>query len=251
MKFRINGNKMKKNIESVLMKGKWNSGTSHKSMSLQSNIVISVGDESYLFNGDNYTYVRVKLELDDYDETEKGRVTVDSDTLIKYLTDETIEVSVEDNVLKLDTIHKSVKIPILERHENNDSIIRTGKNYIIQTDMEKEISITPNTTLNTRIKLSSAELVEAMKSCESVGNSIFQLEFDGEMLTVSSSRDTEEVIVSIEPIEFIGKETTMDVSAPFFKHLDSVTTILSFNDDAPLSVISGGFVMLRAPRIQR
>ena len=145
----------------------------------------------------------------------------------------------------------TAKIPILERHESNDAILRTSQNYNVNRDMEKGIAITPKTTLNTRIKVSTKELQEAMKSCEAVGNSIFQLDFNGEVLKVSSSKETEEVIVEIEPVEHLGIEATMDVSAPFYKHLDSATTVLSFNDDAPLSVISGGFAMLRAPRIQR
>ena len=43
MKFRIDGKEFKKDIESVLLKGKWNSGLTNKNMSLASNIVISIG----------------------------------------------------------------------------------------------------------------------------------------------------------------------------------------------------------------
>mgnify|MGYP003660553023 CR=1 FL=1 len=251
MKFKMNGNEMRKNIESVLLKGKWNSGTTNKNMSLQSNIIISIGEESYLYNGDNYTYVRQKIDIEEWDNTESGRIAIDSDILIKYLKDAETIISLDDNLLKLNALGMTAKIPILERHSSNDSILRTGENYIIQRDMDKVVKITPKTNLNTRIKISTKELQEAMKSCEAVGNSIFQLDYDGDLLYVRSSKDTEEVEVEVEVIESTGLKATMDVSAPFFKHLDGVMTILSYNDDAPLSVISGGFTMLRAPRIQR
>jgi hypothetical protein len=250
MKFRMNGKELKKNIESVLLKGKWNSGLNSKNMSLPSNIVISIGDESYLYNGDNYTYVQQKINLDNEYNNESGRVAIDSDILLKYLKDDETTIGLDDNILKVNVNGMTAKIPILERHESNDAILRTSENYEINRDMDKGIAITPKTKLNTRIKVSTKELQEAMKSCEAVGNSIFQLDFDGEILKVSSSKDTEEVIVEIEVIESVGQEATMDVSAPFYKHLESVTTILSYNDDAPLSVISGGLAMLRAPRIQ-
>ena len=251
MKFRIDGKEFKKDIESVLLKGKWNSGLTNKNMSLASNIVISIGDECYLYNGDNYTYVQKKISIDNEYDTESGRIAIDSDILLKYLKDGITTIALDDNVLKVNVNGMTAKIPILERHESNDAILRTSQNYNVNRDMEKGIAITPKTTLNTRIKVSTKELQEAMKSCEAVGNSIFQLDFNGEVLKVSSSKETEEVIVEIEPVEHLGIEATMDVSAPFYKHLDSATTVLSFNDDAPLSVISGGFAMLRAPRIQR
>ena len=250
MKFRINGKEMKKNIESVLLKGKWNSGLTNKNMSLTSNIIISIGEESYLYNGDNYTYVQQRITPDDTYDNESGRIAIDSEILLKYLKDDVITFALDNNILKMNVTGMTAKIPILERHESNDAIIRTSKNYTVHRDMEREVAITSKTNLNTRIKLSTKELQEAMKACESVGNSIFQLDFDGEVLNIVSTKDTEEVFVELEPVEWLGNKATMDVSAPFYKHLDGVTTILSFNDDAPLSVISGGFAMLRAPRIQ-
>ena len=249
MKFRMNGKECKATINSVLVKGKWNSGTISKNMSLLSNIVISIGDDCYMYNGDNHTYVRSKLNVDAEADIEEGRITVDAETLLKYLSNEETNFSLKDNILKLVSPTKTVKIPVLERHSNNDAIIRTTENYTIHTDMEKVISISPKTTLDTRIKLSSKELTQAIEACESVGNSIFQLDFDGELLHITSSNDTEEVTVALEPIEILGDKATMEVSAPFHKYLGGVTTILTYNDDAPLSIISGGFVMLRAPRI--
>ena len=250
MKFRINGKTFKEAIESVLVKGKWNCGTNNKSMTLLSNIVISIGEESYLYNADNTTFVRQRLSIDNEYESENGRIAVDAEVLLKYLSNEPTTVVLKDNILSHASDGKMVKVPILERHNNNHAITYTAENYNIHTDMEKPISISPKTTLKTRLKISTKELVQAFISCESVGNSVFQLDFDEELLHITSSTTTEEVTVVLEPIEFLGGKATMDVSAPFYKHLgDTVTTILSFNDDSPLSIISGGFSMLRAPRV--
>ena len=104
--------------------------------------------------------------------------------------------------------------------------------------------------LKTRIKVITEELSNALLDCEAVGNSVFQLEFDGENLNVSSSNGRELVKVKLEPVDSIGEKACMEFSAPFFKYLEGRTTILSFNDESPLSVISGNIKMLRAPRIE-
>ena len=161
MKFRIDGKEFKKDIESVLLKGKWNSGMTNKNMSLASNIVISIGDESYLYNGDNYTYVQKKINIDNEYDTETGRIAIDSDILLKYLKDGITTIALDDNVLKVNVSGMTAKIPILERHESNDAILRTSQNYDVNRDMEKGIAITPKTTLNTRIKVSTKELQES------------------------------------------------------------------------------------------
>ena len=42
----------------------------------------------------------------------------------------------------------------------------------------------------------------------------------------------------------------MEFSCPFHKYLEGRLTILSFNDESPLAVVSGDYRVLRAPRIE-
>ena len=248
MKFKCNGKEMKEAIESVVLKGKWNSGLNSKNDKLSSSIIISVSDNSYIVNGDNATFITKSINLT---EIEKGfRFVVDSDILIKYLSDEVIGFKLDDNVLTMVTPYKTVKIPIMERHELNDAILFCEKWYQVNTDMEENVKISEKTTLETRIKLSSKELSKAIKDCDTVNNSVYKLDYDGENLIISSSKDNESVTVELEPIEAVGKKATMEFTCPFTKYLNNATVILSFNDESPLSVISGNFKLLRAPRIE-
>jgi hypothetical protein len=248
MKFRINGIKMKEAIENVLLKGKWNQGTSSKNTSLQTTMILSVSKEnSYLYNGNHSTFVRRTIEC----EVELGgRITIDTDIIMKYLSNEIIQFTLKDNILELHSGNKLTKIPVMERHEHNDAIEYCIKNYTVIRDLNEPVIISEKTKLNTRIKVSSEELSNAINSCESVGNSIFKLDYDGENLIISSNEDNESVCITLEPIESIGPKATMEFSVPFHKYVKGPATILSYNDESPLSVFDRDFTLLRAPRVE-
>ena len=159
-------------------------------------------------------------------------------------------MQLKDNILQLVTERKTVKLPILERHENNDSILFVLKNLEVTRNISKPVIISKKTQLKTRVKVSSEELTNALSDCEAVGNSVFQLEYDGTNLNVSSSNGSEMVSVKIEPVEAVGKKSVMEFSTPIYKYLEGLVTILSFEDESPLSIISGNLKVLRAPRIE-
>jgi hypothetical protein len=249
MRFTMNGNKLKNKIESALLKGKWNYGQVNKNTILNSSVIISISDDSYICNGDHSSYVKTWIEIGE--NFEAGRITIDSDVLLKYLSSNDTTFSVKENILTLSTGTRKVSIPVLERHQYNDSIMDINSKYNHCIDMEKTLSISERTELKTRLKVPTSELQDALKSCEVVGNSVYKLDYNGETLIVSSSKDNENVSVDITIVDKLGPKATMEFSAPIFKYLDGVSTILSFNDDSPLSVISGAFTMLRAPRVNQ
>ena len=251
MKCKINGNNLRDKIDSVLLKGKWNNGANSKSSILCPSIVISVG-ETYVrvFNANASTFVSNDLETIEIDNHKAGKFAIDSEILLKYLPKEDCIFQLEDNIFQLISERKTVNLPILERHENNDSIHFVKKNLNVPRDMSKEVTISEKTKLKTRIKVSSQELINAFIDCEAVGNSVFQLDYDGINLNVSSSNGREMVLVKLEPVESVGEKATMEFSAPIHKYLNGLTTIISFNDESPLSIISGKLKVLRAPRIE-
>ena len=104
--------------------------------------------------------------------------------------------------------------------------------------------------METKIKVSTDELVNAFTDCEAVGNSVFKLDYDGNDLVVSSTKNNENVSVHIYIAEAVGEKATMEFSCPFYKHLEGRITILSFNDESPLAVVSGNYRLLRAPRVE-
>mgnify|MGYP003138755668 CR=1 FL=1 len=89
MKCKVNGKLLKEKIESVLLKGKWNNGSNNKNTILCPSVIISVQDNMCkLSNGNPSTYISNTLELLELDDSESGRVTVDSEILLKYLPKE-------------------------------------------------------------------------------------------------------------------------------------------------------------------
>tara|TARA_R110001592_G_scaffold8366_7_gene45765 strand:- start:9873 stop:10631 length:759 start_codon:yes stop_codon:yes gene_type:complete len=251
MKCKINGNNLRDKIDSVLLKGKWNNGANSKSSILCPSIVISVG-ETYVrvFNANASTFVSNDLETIEIDNHKAGKFAIDSEILLKYLPKEDCIFQLEDNIFQLISERKTVNLPILERHENNDSILFVNKHLDVSRDINKNVIISEKTQLKTRIKVSSEELSNALLDCEAVGNSVFQLDYDGINLNVSSSNGREMVLVKLEPVESVGEKATMEFSAPIHKYLNGLTTIISFNDESPLSIISGKLKVLRAPRIE-
>ena len=252
MKCKVNGKILKEKIESVLLKGKWNNGSNNKNTILCPSVIISVPNEStcVLSNGNPSTYVSNSFGLIEFDDYETGRVTVDSEILLKYLPKEDCILQLKNNILQLVSERKSVKIPVLERHENNDSILFVEKNLIIDRDISTEVTVSSRTSLKTRVKVSTDELVDAFSDCEAVGNSVFKLDYDGDNLIISSTKDNENVSVVIEPMESVGEKATMEFSAPFYKYLEGRATILSFEDETPLAIVSGNLKVLRAPRVE-
>lgn len=253
MKCKLNGKIMKESIESILLKGKWNNGANNKNATLCPSIVISVNKESMscnLSNADQSTYVRNSIDLLEYDETTSGRISIDTEILLKYLPKEDCIFQLKNNILQLLTNRKTVKVPILERHENNDSMLFVEKNLKLSRNINDEFSISSKTKLETKIKVNTIELVNAFTDCEAVGNSVFKLDYDGNDLVVSSTKNNENVSVHIYIGEAVGEKATMEFSCPFYKHLEGRLTILAFNDESPLAVVSGNYRLLRAPRVE-
>jgi len=252
MKCKVNGKLLKEKIESVLLKGKWNNGGSSKNTILCPSVIISVQNENIckLSNGNPSTYVSNTLELIELEDCETGRVAVDSEILLKYLPKEDCIFQLKNNILQLLTNRKTVKVPILERHENNDSMLFVEKNLKLSRNINDEFSISSKTKLETKIKVSTDELINAFTDCEAVGNSVFKLDYNGDDLIISSSKNNENVSVNIDIAEAVGEKATMEFSCPFYKHLEGRLTILAFNDESPLAVVSGNYRLLRAPRVE-
>lgn len=251
MKCKINGKEMIDVVESVLLKGKWNNGVNNKSSILCPSIVISVNEtELTVLNANPSTFVSNKINTIEIENHKTGKFAIDSEILLKYLPKEDCIFQLQDNFFQLISERKTVNLPILERHENNDSIIFVQKNLEVTRDINTPVVVSPRTSLSTRVKVSSKELILALEDCEAVGNSVFQLHYDGEQLNLSSSNGTELVKVIVEPIESVGEEAVMEFSAPIHKYLNGVATTLSFGDETPLSIVSGNLKVLRAPRIE-
>ena len=124
MKIVIDGKELNKKLKAVLLKGKWNLGLDAKASSLGSAVVIEANENVYLYNGNEATYV--KLRIDNVEVIEQGRCCVSYDLLNKYLKTSqqiVLEVLEGEGMLQLVTNGRIIKLPLLDRHPNNDQIL--------------------------------------------------------------------------------------------------------------------------------
>ena len=262
MKFVIDGKELSENLKAVLLKGKWNVGTEAKSSSLGSAVIITVGgdgiamDEVYLYNGNESTYVRIKLT--DTEPIHQGRACVSYDLLNKYLKagNVVLETLPDEGMLQLVTTGQIVKLPLLDRHPNNDQILYSKENYVVDygdcfdvIECEAGLNISNKTTLNSVMVINTEDFVNAIKSCEVVGSGVYKLEYDRGTLTVSSTKSRESAKVTIGLEQHTGPLATVEFTGPLHTTLDTDEFIIAFNDDSPISIVSSNVQILRAPRV--
>ena len=135
MKIVIDGKELNEKLKAVLLKGKWNLGLDAKASSLGSAVVIEANENVYLYNGNEATYV--KLRIDNVEVIEQGRCCVSYDLLNKYLKTSqqlVLEVLEEEGMLQLVTNGRIIKLPLLDRHPNNDQILYSKENFSADYD---------------------------------------------------------------------------------------------------------------------
>tara|TARA_Y100000593_G_scaffold17268_1_gene34556 strand:+ start:28039 stop:28821 length:783 start_codon:yes stop_codon:yes gene_type:complete len=257
MKIVIDGKELSEKLKAVLLKGKWNQGTEARASSLGSAVIIQVVEnEVYLYNGNESTYV--KIRLDDVEVLEQGRCCVSYDLLNKYLKTGNciLEVLEEEGMLQLFTNNREIKLPLLDRHPNNDQILYSKENYIVNyreaidsITQDKGLPISSKTNLDSVMLINTETFVNAIKSCEVVGIGVYKLEYDNGVLVVSSTKNRESVKVTVGVNEFTGPIATVEFTGPLHTVLDTDEFIIAFNDDSPISVLSSNVQILRAPRV--
>ena len=252
MRIQINGKKMKEAIDIVLMKGKWCSGNTASNSSLGDAVIFEIGDECYLYNANESTYIRRKFVPDTIESW--GRFCIDSSILNKYLQNEACTINTTEDSLQIRTANKTVSIPLMDRHPHNDNMLFVQSNLILDIDTmdledyQEGIQVSPKTTLNTVVLVSVNELNDSLKNCEKVGSSVYKLDYNDNTLLVSSELDSQSVSIDLE-VEGSGQPAIMEFSAPLHKLVTNSLVLLAFNDESPICIISRDTIVLRAPRI--
>tara|TARA_Y100000401_G_scaffold114965_2_gene117832 strand:- start:1150 stop:2019 length:870 start_codon:yes stop_codon:yes gene_type:complete len=257
MKIVIDGKELNKKLKAVLLKGKWNLGLDAKASSLGSAVVIEANENVYLYNGNEATYV--KLRIDNVEVIEQGRCCVSYDLLNKYLKTSqqiVLEVLEGEGMLQLVTNGRIIKLPLLDRHPNNDQILYSKENFSAGYDHAVEVigsltslNISNKTKLHSVMMVNTEEFEDAIKYCEDVGSGIYKLEYNDGVLTVSSVKNRESIKVTIGLEQWTGPIATVEFTGPLHKAIDTDEFIIAFNDDSPVSILSRNVQILRAPRV--
>ena len=253
MKILMNGKRLKDDINVSLVKGKYNRGLTSENSSLGSEIRLTATKEKLIIeNGDMSTYIRVenyhmKCEA-------PGRFCVNADTLLKYLPDEECSIVSIDGIIKVSYGNSIAELPSLERHQYAHVMERFST--ICETDHEESdsLKVTEKLTLNTKVAVHTNVLVDSFKTAEKVGTSVYTLGYEGQVLTVSSHRGSQNFSTRINAIEGSTTEPSIgSFSLPMVKailHGEDEWTYIYYDDDMPFVFVNGGVTILRAPRLE-
>tara|TARA_R110002020_G_scaffold184548_3_gene381666 strand:+ start:7724 stop:8515 length:792 start_codon:yes stop_codon:yes gene_type:complete len=250
-----------KMLKKSKMTGKYSSGNSNKSDCISQECVITRQkgeDKIAIYNANHTAYLRLILNM----ENEiKDTITVDIDTLVGYLSNykDEITLKVENNLLIGYDEEKRFSVPLLNRHECNDTVFHfMSKFQDLPFSAEKNkdgLKINDRTILKSFIKIDADKLSDAFKACESVGSSIYKIKWENNVLSVSSSKVMEMMSVNIDPIieESFGEEFEVTISSPIHNLLSDVTGTVNLygGKNKPLFLnVSNKIHYLIAPRVE-
>tara|TARA_R100001244_G_C5147108_1_gene128979 strand:+ start:27 stop:761 length:735 start_codon:yes stop_codon:yes gene_type:complete len=243
------------------MTGKYSSGNTNKSDCISQECVITRqkgGDKIAIYNANNSAYLRLILNIEnDIEDT----ITIDTDTLVSYLNSykEEVTLKIENNLLIGYDEEKRFSIPLLNRHECNDTVFHfMGKFADLPFSAEKNkggLKINDRTTLESFIKVDAYKLREAFKACEAVGSSIYTIKWEEPVLSISSRKGMEMMAVNIDPIieESFGEPFEVTISSPIHTLLSDVNGIVNLygGSNKPVFLNVGNTIhYLIAPRVE-
>ena len=255
MEFRMNGKELKEAINICRLRGKYNEGMSNKTSVLCDDIYIEVERPMvYIQNANNYTYV---VYRHNDEEAVNGSISLSGSTLEKYLSDADVVFKSDDGKIELATENSVVTLPVLGRHTELHVIYRLKNNLrnLSRTVIrkmnrnEEPIFVTETLALKTVLDVETEELVQAMTLAEKVGNSIYKIDWDGENLMVSSTKNNESVYTEVTA-SGTDRKATVEISLPISKLVSkSNEVIILYDDEKPVVFANDKVTVLRAPRL--
>jgi len=244
-------------IESVALKGKYNSGDTSKNGQL-SNYAWLIGDGEHLhaYNADTTTICAARVP-------NEGIATaswiVDIEKTVKYLKAFSGEVTllVGDylTITQTETQTATAKVPLVSEHPHNDYI---GRIVTFTNDMRSdtpswgdELPIFGKTQFEAEIVISEDELARASSVCDVVNIARYKFNFDDEVLTMSSTKTMNETIdTNVEYTIAEGDSATVEFNGQFAKFLNGAVR-LYLKDDAPVLFVTTNRLLLKAPYLNR
>ena len=244
-------------IESVALKGKYNSGDTSKNGQL-SNYAWLISDGEYLhaYNADTTTICAARVP-------NEGIATaswiVDIEKTVKYLKAFSGEVTllVGDylTITQSQTQIATAKVPLVSEHPHNDYI---GRIVTFTNDMRSdspswgdELPIFGKTQFEAEIVISEDELARGSSVCDVVNIARYKFNFDDEVLTMSSTKTMNETIdTNVEYTIAEGDSATVEFNGQFAKFLNGAVR-LYLKDDAPVLFVTTNRLLLKAPYLNR
>jgi hypothetical protein len=246
-------------IESVALKGKYNSGDTTKNGQL-SNYAWLISDGEYLhaYNADTTTICAARVQNEGIATTSW---IVDIEKTVKYLKAFSGEVTLlVGDYLTISHETTTAKVPLVSEHPHNDYI---GRIATFTNDMRSDnpswgdgLPIFGTTQFEAEIIVSEDELKRVSSVCDAVNIARYKFEFNSTCepdvtLVMSSTKSMNETIdTSVAFTIAEGDSATVEFNGQFAKFLNGAVR-LYLKDDAPVLFVTTNRLLLKAPYLSR
>ena len=263
MEISIDNKKFKELIESVALKGKYNSGDTTKNGQLSNYALIKCDEEYvYAYNADSTTICSSRIALGDDDDIgntmESETAIIDIEKTVKYLKGFKGEVVLDfEDYLTITAVQGNAtgKVPLVSDHPHDGYINRA---ISLTNDIRSDnpswgegFPIFGKTQYEAEIIIPEEEIKRAGDGCDVVNIARYKFDYDDEVLTMSSSKSITEVYsTEIEYTIAEGDSATVEFNGQFAKFLNGVVR-LYLKDDAPILFVTPHRLLLKAPYLNR
>jgi len=249
MKFNVDSKTFVSALNSVLLRGKYPSGSSYRMKSL-SNYVYLIASNSglQLCNADDTT--ACSLLLPQATIIENGEVILDITKTVKYLKTFSNEISVTvTDFIYVETDNKRASMSVVVSHPCY-SMIEKIRKIKLPADGSMPSFGKSNTKFEARITSDASSIIEAAISCDAIGMGRYMFDYNGEDYIISASQNgIEKISTDVSLISHEGEEATVEIAGPFASFLDNIT-ITYLKDEFPVMWICPNRMLIKAPRIE-
>jgi len=253
MKFTIDNKELQTLLTDIQIKGKHLTSKGLKSSSLGTDVHISVYDNILtLWNADQTFVVGIQHAVE-VDESDEGECVVDAENLISYLKKFSGAVTFEaTDHLKLSQGTKRATAGLIVSHPNMASI-NIGRNALENVPYDSVLNeiyhMSERTKYEAAFQLNSDDVQNAIDGCEVVGSGVYDISFDGQTVSFSSTEGIKSYSQELTVIQSIGEPAGVAITGAFHKFLGK-SNLCNFYmvDDRPIMIRTENRIMIKAHR---
>lgn len=253
MKFTIDGNILKKALESVQVKGKGSTTNGFGNTTLGTYALLVIKNQTLsVWNGNNTFFVKIDLPLEG--EVIEGTYCVDSSTLIPYLKSFNEDVLFQiGDFISLRSGTRKASLPVIVTHPNDNALgrIKNMLNHVRYEVQPTTMFTFGKSSYEGAFTLTQPQLKDAIKNCELVKSGVYKFDYNEHILTVSSRESvTNKYEERITPVFPTGEPATIEFSSPIYAFFESDQMLnLYMKDEFPLLVVATDRMLLKAPTV--
>jgi hypothetical protein len=248
----INRKELCNAIEDVLLKGRYRGASKSKINLIDENVACLIKNQQVVLANASHTIaatVSVNCETGLETVKESQWLFFDAEKVIKYLKamkDEVVKLNSGDGSLEIIGT-SSMKMPLSIEHSGINGIAK-----LMTAKMDGQFATFSSTKFETMLMFEdSKDFARAIKECSVVGTAAYQLDYDNNELTISSTnfQRTETYSTKVEFTASNGEPVRIEFSAPLDKFCRGPLWLF-LKEESPILFIGPDRKLIVAPYIR-